>query len=206
MKLGQFLATRPHVVGPALARDLESLQDKMAPFPQAVAEATAPRPSTASCRICSSASARRSPPPRSRRCIAPRKSRRGRWRRRRRKGRGPASSAASPPISRRFVSSPAYAGAGAAVRGARRRLTEVVDTARALGSRSRWTSSFLGGGAFGDGGENAKEDPDFRLRRSNRTLTARDVLTLEWIDGTRSAIAQRFVPPPGSICPGSAAR
>ncbi len=38
MKLGQFLATRPDVVGPALARDLESLQDKMAPFPQAEAE------------------------------------------------------------------------------------------------------------------------------------------------------------------------
>src|SRR4029077_639333 len=34
VKLGQFLATRPDVVGPALARDLESLQDKMPPFPQ----------------------------------------------------------------------------------------------------------------------------------------------------------------------------
>ena len=39
VKLGQFLATRPDVVGPVLARDLESLQDKMAPFPQAEAEA-----------------------------------------------------------------------------------------------------------------------------------------------------------------------
>ena len=39
VKLGQFLATRPDVVGVALARDLESLQDKMAPFPQAEAEA-----------------------------------------------------------------------------------------------------------------------------------------------------------------------
>ena len=39
VKLGQFLATRPDVVGPALARDLESLQDRMAPFPQAEAEA-----------------------------------------------------------------------------------------------------------------------------------------------------------------------
>ena len=38
VKLGQFLATRPDVVGVALARDLESLQDKMAPFPQAEAE------------------------------------------------------------------------------------------------------------------------------------------------------------------------
>src|SRR5262245_26947365 len=39
VKLGQFLATRPDVVGPAIARDLESLQDKMAPFPQSEAEA-----------------------------------------------------------------------------------------------------------------------------------------------------------------------
>ena len=38
VKLGQFMATRPDVVGIALARDLESLQDKMAPFPQAAAE------------------------------------------------------------------------------------------------------------------------------------------------------------------------
>jgi ubiquinone biosynthesis protein len=39
VKLGQFLATRPDVVGQAIARDLESLQDKMAPFPQEQAEA-----------------------------------------------------------------------------------------------------------------------------------------------------------------------
>lgn len=39
VKLGQFLATRPDLVGMALARDLESLQDRMPPFPQAEAEA-----------------------------------------------------------------------------------------------------------------------------------------------------------------------
>ena len=39
VKLGQFLATRPDVVGMTLARDLESLQDRMPPFPQAEAEA-----------------------------------------------------------------------------------------------------------------------------------------------------------------------
>ena len=39
VKLGQFLATRPDVVGMALARDLESLQDRVPPFPQADAEA-----------------------------------------------------------------------------------------------------------------------------------------------------------------------
>ena len=39
VKLGQFLATRPDVVGAALAKDLERLQDHMPPFPQAEAEA-----------------------------------------------------------------------------------------------------------------------------------------------------------------------
>src|SRR5205823_13994396 len=38
VKLGQFLATRPDVVGIAMARDLERLQDKMPPFPQERAE------------------------------------------------------------------------------------------------------------------------------------------------------------------------
>jgi ubiquinone biosynthesis protein len=39
VKLGQFLATRPDIVGMAMSRDLESLQDKMTAFPQAQAEA-----------------------------------------------------------------------------------------------------------------------------------------------------------------------
>src|SRR5262249_7034212 len=38
VNLGQFLATRPDVVGAVFARDLETLQDKMPPFPQAEAE------------------------------------------------------------------------------------------------------------------------------------------------------------------------
>ena len=38
LKLGQFLATRPDVVGVAVARDLESLQDRLPPFSQSEAE------------------------------------------------------------------------------------------------------------------------------------------------------------------------
>ncbi len=37
VKLGQFLATRPDIAGPRLAKELLSLQDKMAPFSQAEA-------------------------------------------------------------------------------------------------------------------------------------------------------------------------
>ena len=39
VKLGQFLATRPDVVGMAMARELERLQDRLPPFPQTEAEA-----------------------------------------------------------------------------------------------------------------------------------------------------------------------
>jgi ubiquinone biosynthesis protein len=39
VKLGQVLATRPDVVGVAMARDLERLQDRLPPFSQAEAEA-----------------------------------------------------------------------------------------------------------------------------------------------------------------------
>ena len=39
LKLGQFLATRPDVVGVTMARDLESLQDRLPPFSQVEAEA-----------------------------------------------------------------------------------------------------------------------------------------------------------------------
>jgi len=39
LKLGQFLATRPDVVGAMMARDLESLQDRLPPFSQSEAEA-----------------------------------------------------------------------------------------------------------------------------------------------------------------------
>ena len=34
LKLGQFLATRPDVVGVSMARDLEALQDRLPPFSQ----------------------------------------------------------------------------------------------------------------------------------------------------------------------------
>jgi ubiquinone biosynthesis protein len=39
LKLGQFLATRPDVVGVVMARDLEALQDRLPPFAQGEAEA-----------------------------------------------------------------------------------------------------------------------------------------------------------------------
>ncbi len=40
IKLGQFLATRPDIVGVSAARELEELQDRVSPFPREQAVAT----------------------------------------------------------------------------------------------------------------------------------------------------------------------
>ena len=71
VKLGQFLATRPDVVGPALARDLELLQDRMAPFPQAEAEAQVAAALGKPLRDIYASFGPPSRPPPSRRCIRP---------------------------------------------------------------------------------------------------------------------------------------
>ena len=38
IKLGQFLATRPDIIGDELSKELENLQDKLPPFPQSEAK------------------------------------------------------------------------------------------------------------------------------------------------------------------------
>ena len=37
IKLGQFLATRPDIIGDKLSKELENLQDKLPPFSQSKA-------------------------------------------------------------------------------------------------------------------------------------------------------------------------
>jgi ubiquinone biosynthesis protein len=64
VKLGQFLATRPDVVGATLSRDLERLQDRMPPFPQKEAEAAVE--ASFGPRCTKRKSPRRAPPGRSR--------------------------------------------------------------------------------------------------------------------------------------------
>jgi len=71
VKLGQFLATRPDVVGTAIARNLESLQDKMAPFAQSEAESAIVAAFDKPLSLSTPASAPQWQPRRSRRFIAP---------------------------------------------------------------------------------------------------------------------------------------
>ena len=178
MKLGQFLATRPDVVGAALARDLESLQDRMAPFPQAEAEAA-----VAAALGQAAARSLRVVRPRGRgrvdRAGAPRRSRRRA---------AVAVKVLRPGIERRFKSDldTLYFAARTAERHSaearRLRLVEVVDTlARSVTIEMDLR---LEAAAIAEMRDNVKDDPDFRVPAVDWERTARGVLTLEWIDGT----------------------
>ena len=182
VKLGQFLATRPDVVGTTIARDLESLQDKMAPFPQNEAEAavTAALGKPLSAVYASF---------------------------------GPAVAAASiaqvhraeididgarkavavkvlrPGIERRFKSDldafffAARKAEAFSAEARRLRLIEVVSTlARSVTIEMDFR---LEAAAASEMAENTREDADFRVPTVDWDRTAREVLTLEWIDGVR---------------------
>jgi ubiquinone biosynthesis protein len=182
VKLGQFLATRPDVVGTTIAHDLESLQDKMAPFPQGEAEAAV---AAGLGKPLSSVYA----------------------------SFGPAVAAASiaqvhraevdidgtrkpvavkvlrPGIERRFKSDldafffAARKAEAFSAEARRLRLIEVVSTlARSVAIEMDFR---LEAAAASEMAENTREDADFRLPTVDWDRTAREVLTLEWIDGVR---------------------
>ncbi len=177
VKLGQFLATRPDVVGPALARDLESLQDRMAPFPQAEAEAAVAialaKPLRESFTRFGPAVAAASIAQVHRAEIAE----------------GPvAVKVLRPGIERRFKSDldTLYFAARTAERHSaearRLKFVEVVDTlARSVTIEMDLR---LEAAAIAEMRDNVKDDPDFRVPGVDWERTARGVLTLEWIDGT----------------------
>jgi len=202
VKLGQFLATRPDIVGPALARDLEQLQDKMAPFPQAEAEASVAAalgrplrdlfaafgPAVAAASIAQvhkatvSARPRESGDPGAKELDS-------RLRGNEREGAEfVAVKVLRPGIERRFKSDldTMYFAARTAERhdaeARRLRLVEVVDTlARSVTIEMDLR---LEAAAIAEMRDNTQGDTDFRVPAIDWERTARAVLTLEWIDGT----------------------
>ncbi len=181
VKLGQFLATRPDVVGPALARDLESLQDRMPAFPQAEAEQVVAAafdkklsdvfvwfgPAVAAASIAQVHRAEIETPA-GRRAVAVKVLRPGV------EDRFKADLAAFKFIARNVEALSAEA--------RRLRLIEVVDTlARSVTIEMDLR---LEAAALSEMAENTKDDPDFRVPPVEWDMTARNVLTLEWIDGT----------------------
>jgi ubiquinone biosynthesis protein len=182
VKLGQFLATRPDVVGPAVVRDLESLQDRVAPFDKSIAvdtvEAAFGRPigeifvdfgdSVAAASIAQVHRARVRDSDGVEHDVAVKILRRG--------------------VERRFARdlSDMYFAARFAERhfseARRLRMIEVVDT---LARTVRMEMDFrLEAAAASEFAEKCAKDPDFRVPTVDWDRTAKEVLTLEWIDGT----------------------
>ena len=180
VKLGQFMATRPDVVGTALARDLEALQDKMAPFPQAEAERTIVN---AFNRPVAEIFATLGPPVAAASIAqvhrAEIETAGGR--------RTVAVKVLRPGIIHRLkhdLDAFTFAARHAenfSAEARRLRLIEVVDTLR-------WTVTVemdlrLEAAALSEMVDNTKNDPDFRVPAVDWDRNASDVLTLEWIDG-----------------------
>ena len=192
VKLGQFLATRQDVVGVAIARDLERLQDKMAPFAQAEAERTVAAalgtplaeqfvsfgPPVAAASIAQVHRAEIETPD----------------------GRKPvAVKVLRPGIERRFQSDLAafaFVARKAEALSAEARRLRLVEVERTLARSVAMEMDFrLEAAALSEMAENTKDDDGFRVPAVDWNRTARDVLTLEWIDGTplndRAALAAK---------------
>jgi ubiquinone biosynthesis protein len=181
VKLGQFMATRPDVVGTAIASDLESLQDKMAPFPQAEAEAVVAaafdRPLTAIYASFGPAVAAASIAQVHRAEIDESGARKE-----------VAVKILRPGIERRFkadLDAFFYAARKAedfSLEAQRLRPVEAVATlARSVAMEMDFR---LEAAALSEMAENTRADADFRVPAVDWDRTAREVLTLEWIDGT----------------------
>jgi len=181
VKLGQFMATRPDVVGKAIARDLESLQDKMAPFPQSEAEAVVAAafgkpvkevyasfgPAVAAASIAQVHRAEIEADG-ARKAVAVKILR--------------------PNIERRFKSDldaffyAARKAESLSLEAQRLRPVEAVATlARSVAMEMDFR---LEAAALSEMAENTRADADFRVPTVDWDRTAREVLTMEWIDGT----------------------
>jgi ubiquinone biosynthesis protein len=178
VKLGQFLATRRDVVGVALARDLESLQDRMAPFPQQQAEATVA--AALDCRL-TDVFASFGPPVAAASIAQVHRAELA-------SGRVVAVKVLRPGVEQRFKTDlaaffwVARTAEEWSSEARRLRLTEVVQTlARSVTIEMDLR---LEAAALSEMAENTKDDPGFRVPAVDWDRTARDVLTLEWIDGT----------------------
>jgi ubiquinone biosynthesis protein len=180
LKLGQFLATRPDVVGLDMARDLESLQDRLPPFSQTEAEAVIAQslerplsrafvsfgPAVAAASI---AQVHRGEAEQNgiRKAVAVKVLR--------------------PNVAARFRRDLAdffFVARQAEIYSAearRLRLIEVINTMSR--SVAMEMDLRLEAAALSEMAENTRDDPDFRVPAVDWDRTAHNVLTMEWIDG-----------------------
>jgi ubiquinone biosynthesis protein len=181
VKIGQFLATRPDVVGPALAHDLERLQDQMPPFPQAEAEAEIvaafDKPLASIFTSFSPPVAAASIAQVHRATVAT--------------ASGPRDVAVKllrPGVEQRFHADLAdftFAAEHAERLSAEARRLRLIQVFETLRRSVMMEMDFrLEAAALSEMADNTKDDPDFRVPAVDWDRTAKDVLTLEWIDGT----------------------
>ena len=181
VKLGQFLATRPDVVGQELAADLERLRDRLPPFPRREAERIVElelgQPLGALFESFGEPVAAAS--------IA-------QVHRARIRGGGASADVAvkvlRPGVERRFAQDlrSFYRAARFLVRFHRpsRRLRPVAVVHTLARSVALEMDFRLEAAAIAEMAENTAGDPDFRTPKIDWTRTARRVLVIEWIDGT----------------------
>jgi ubiquinone biosynthesis protein len=178
IKLGQFLATRPDLVGPRRAFELKALQDSLPPFPADVAKSivrenlgkevdqlfAAFGPPVAAASIAQVHKA-----------LSP-------------DGRDLAVKVLRPGVGRRFASDlgsyffAAHLLEKLSAEG--RRLRPVAAVAMLEQSMKQELDLRMEAAALSEMAENTREDPGFRVPKVDWERTARDVLTTEWIDGT----------------------
>jgi len=180
LKLGQFLATRPDVVGVVLARDLEALQDRLPPFSQSEAEAviaaSLDRPISQAFASLGPAVAAAS--------IA--QVHRGEVTR---EGvrRPVAVKVLRPNVASRFRRDlsdfffVAHKAEAYSAEARRLRLVEVIHTMQR--SVAMEMDLRLEAAALSEMAENTRDDPDFRVPAVDWDRTTHNVLTMEWIDG-----------------------
>ncbi len=180
VKLGQFLATRPDVVGTEVALDLANLQDRMETFPRAEAVAaiigSLGRPlddlyESFGEPVAAASIAQVHP------ATLPGS------------GKRVAVKVIRPGVRRRFLNDLDSYFAAAQLQErfipASRRLRPVQVT-ETLAQTTRIEMDLrLEAAALSEIGENTRDDPGFRVPSVDWERTGRDVLTLEWIDGVK---------------------
>ena len=178
IKLGQFMATRPDVVGVRVARDLERLQDRIPPFAQSDAihaiEAAFGKPLDQVFAEFSQPIAAASIAQVHRATTL--------------QGETVAVKVLRPNVRYRFrrdLGAMAYAAALLESLSAEARRLKFVDVVETLSRSVTMEMDLrLEAAALSEMAENTRDDPDFRVPTVNWDLTAREILTMEWIDGT----------------------
>jgi ubiquinone biosynthesis protein len=181
VKLGQFLATRADIIGPAAVRDLERLQDRMASFPRAAAIATV---EAALGRPIGEVFTEFGEP-----VAAASIAQVHRARVRDTEGeRDVAVKVLRPGIERRFrrdLADMMFAARFGERHFAEARRLKMIEVVETLARTVRMEMDFrLEAAAASEFGENVTDDSDFRVPTVDWDRTSKEVLTLEWIDGT----------------------